>query len=249
MSEKLEKSSLVAGDRPRTRCASDPASGLASDPATRTIGLLCSEKETPFFQDFIAERDANARVLRITDGAALAKVVEETGGFVRLISFLSDFIVPSATLSKLRLTPYNIHPAPPRYPGAHPESFAVWEGAKTYGVTAHEMVAKVDAGAIVATTMFAIDGPRERLALADRAYAEAIKVFAVVAAHCAESDLPMARMDTRWGARKYYRRDFRALCLEPKGMSPIDRDRLKRACGPDFVPFEQQGQSDSRALA
>lgn len=65
-----------------------------------------------------------------------------------LLSFLSPRILPAACLEHPSV---NFHPAPPRYPGAGGASYALYEGAVTYGATAHIMTARVDAGPILMT--------------------------------------------------------------------------------------------------
>ena len=67
----------------------------------------------------------------------------------RLISMLTDVIVPENILSGLDGPAYNFHPGPPEYPGSHAASFAVYYDADGFGVTLHEMAAQVDSGPII----------------------------------------------------------------------------------------------------
>ena len=73
-----------------------------------------------------------------------------------LFSFLSPVIIPEFVLKKISIASINIHPALPKWPGVGAASFALFEGDKTYGVTAHEMLAKLDAGRIIRTIEFPI---------------------------------------------------------------------------------------------
>lgn len=208
---------------------------------TRRIILLNGGQEAEYFADFLEERNPSLEVTNVQTRQALEDAVAACNGRARLISFLTDIIVPKTVLEQLTLTPYNIHPGPPEYPGSHPESWAIWEGAETYGVTAHEMVSKVDAGAIVAVLRYPMpDNPR-RIALNDFTYAQALKVFAVVAAHCADSDDPMPRMQDRWGMKKRTKKDFAALCAPTLDIAPEALKTLEAACGPDLnYPRPQQ---------
>lgn len=70
-----------------------------------------------------------------------------------LISFLSDRILRGPALD---LPNVNFHPAPPEYPGRGGASRALYDGAASFGATAHRMVARVDAGAIYAVERFEI---------------------------------------------------------------------------------------------
>ncbi len=62
-----------------------------------------------------------------------------------VISFLSDKILRGKILE---LPNINFHPAPPKYPGRGGASYAIFNGDKEYGATAHQMTDKVDAGPI-----------------------------------------------------------------------------------------------------
>jgi methionyl-tRNA formyltransferase len=71
-----------------------------------------------------------------------------------VISFLNDCILRGPLL---RFRGVNFHPAPPEYPGRGGASRALYNGDATFGATAHRIVAKVDAGQIVAVDRFKID--------------------------------------------------------------------------------------------
>lgn len=75
-----------------------------------------------------------------------AKAREWQGDLI--VSYCSRWIVPQALLDNARLS-LNFHPAPPEYPGIGGLNWAIYEGDPTFGVTCHEMDAKVDAGRIL----------------------------------------------------------------------------------------------------
>src|SRR6185295_19884723 len=64
----------------------------------------------------------------------------------RLVSFTSGVIVSGGMLRQLGHGAYNFHPGPPQYPGWAPAHFALYDNARTFGATAHAMVARVDSG-------------------------------------------------------------------------------------------------------
>ncbi len=202
----------------------------------RSIILLTGEREVPFFKEFLWERDSSLNIMAAHTRSELIDAVDKTGGNARLISYVTDVIVPRHILSRLVLTPYNIHPGPPEFPGSHADSFAIWEGSNTYGVTAHEIAPLVDSGPIVAVCRFPMPALATRLELADLAYSKAVEVFAVVAAHCADCDDPMPRMlDEHWSNVKTTKAQFRDLCSSLSKVPTDALDRLQRACGPDLV--------------
>lgn len=158
----------------------------------------------------------------------------------RLISFLTQVIVPADILDSLHLTPYNIHPGPPEYPGSHPEAFAIWERSKTFGVTAHEIAVAVDSGPIVYIERFAMPEQPDLQELADLVFPVAVRVFAEVARFCAHSDASLPELAETWSTRKGTRRAFRELCRAGDAYFDQDYDRLQRACGVDLIESQKK---------
>lgn len=203
---------------------------------TRSIILLTSSREVPYFKDFLLARNSQLKIIAAHSREELAAAVNRTNGATRVISFVTDVIIPENILSRLTLTPYNIHPGPPEYPGSHADSFAIWEEAGAFGVTAHEIAPLVDSGPIVAVHRFPMPQSPERIALANLVYARAVEVFAVVAAHCAECDEPMPTMpEEYWSDVKRTRAQFKALCDRVSRVTGSDAERLRRACGPSVA--------------
>ncbi len=154
----------------------------------------------------------------------------------RLISFCSSVIIPGRILEALGPVPYNVHPASPDFPGSHPDAFAILAGVDMYGATAHEMVRKVDAGAIVDVELFPVIPSATAEILRDMAFVAAVSLYARLADHCAVSAEALPhRPDVTWGARKTTRQDYRDLCASPLPADPTARLRLERACGNDLV--------------
>ena len=88
------------------------------------------------------------------DSSVAQAIQDEPVDFI--LSFLSPVIVPQSVLSAAKIAALNFHPAPPRWPGVGSASFALYEGDKEFGVTAHLMSAKVDSGPILRTISFPI---------------------------------------------------------------------------------------------
>lgn len=70
-----------------------------------------------------------------------------------LISFLNERILPERLLSGPNI---NFHPGPHTHPGRGGASLAIYEGATSYGATAHRMASTVDSGEILLTAEFEI---------------------------------------------------------------------------------------------
>jgi len=73
-----------------------------------------------------------------------------------LFNFLSPVIIKESELRKVGKQAINFHPAPPDWPGVGGASLALYRGDKAYGATAHEMIARVDAGSILHVERFLI---------------------------------------------------------------------------------------------
>ncbi|MEL6316359.1 MAG: formyltransferase family protein [Pseudomonadota bacterium] len=201
----------------------------------RRIILFTRRAEAPDFVAWLREHAAETEVDWAEDLAELRRAVSGGAERTRLISYLSGDIVPADVLARLGLEPYNIHPGPPEYPGSHPDSFALYEGARRFGVTAHVMAERVDSGPIVCVERFQIPEGVGRLEFGDVVVEHASRVFARVALFCAAQDAPIARVTAKWSQRKRTKKEFAALCREPLGATDAEVRRRKRACGPSWT--------------
>ena len=73
-----------------------------------------------------------------------------------IISFRSYIIIPVDLIKRARLAAINFHPGPPERPGSGCVNFALYEGDKEYGCTAHLMEKKVDSGPILMAKRFPV---------------------------------------------------------------------------------------------
>ena len=201
----------------------------------RRILLLTNRRVAVDCVSYLQRCNSDLEVATAFDLEGLYAKVRGHEQYTRLISFLTDVIIPADVLNSLTLTPYNIHPGPPEYPGSHPEAFAIWDQADVFGVTAHEIEASVDSGAIVIVDRFPIPAKPDLQQLVDQVFPAAVNTFAKIATHCAHSDDDLRRLDERWGPKKGTRRAFRDLCQLGNSNYGDDFDRLKRACGPDLA--------------
>ncbi len=150
---------------------------------------------------------------------------------LRILSVGSDVIVPASILGRLSGPAYNLHPGPPTHPGIFPSVFALYGGVPRFGVTLHEMAASVDSGPIVAVDEFAIEPTWDRLALDAATFATLQRMMARLAPQIVDVTKPLPRIAQTWGARKYTRKDFDALCQLPEDTTPEEFARRYRAVG------------------
>lgn len=124
-----------------------------------------------------------------------------------LFNFLSPVIVPKKILERIRRSAINFHPAPPEWPGVGSASYALYEGEKTFGVTAHIMEEKVDRGRIIRVQRFPIRKNDFCDTLFNRALAKTLQLFTFVLNDLAtKNTLPTSRI--QWKRRARTRAEF-----------------------------------------
>lgn len=167
----------------------------------------------------IAEK-AGAQCLMVVGREEFLKAAS-TLKFDYLVSFATGIIVPEKTVDQFSGRAYNIHPASPEYPGNFPHHFAVFDGVKSYGATAHIMTARVDDGPIVDVELAPVDPdimPKELMQFAE---AKGCIIFERLVQKLVQG-IELEPLDLKWGEPKTNRRDFQALC----NISPLDTPEI-----------------------
>jgi methionyl-tRNA formyltransferase len=149
----------------------------------------------------------------------------------RLISLGSDIIVPADTLDLLPGPAYNFHPGPPEYPGIFPSVFALYEDAKKFGVTLHEMAPQIDSGPIVAVDEFGIQPEWDRLALDTTTFATLQNMLEKFAPQLVDVDSPLPTTSIPWGKPRRTCKEFEDLCVLPADVGEAEFVRRYRAVG------------------
>ena len=153
-----------------------------------------------------------------------------------LLAFLTNIIVPASVLSALEGRAINIHPGPPAYPGSDAGSWALLEGATVFGATAHRMVEKVDAGAIIATELFAMQADWTLEQLNEQAYVAAMTLVRRLIPRLVRPSIPLPVSGDTWTGRCRTSRDRRLLLETLPNLPATERDRIGRAF--DLSPSE-----------
>lgn len=166
------------------------------------IILLTGEVEAPHLSEMLNKHSPGLAVDAVTDWAGLQAAISGELGGTRLVSFLSDVIVPADVLEGLDGPAYNFHPGPPEYPGSFVAGFAIYDGAAAFGVTLHEMAPAVDSGAIVDVRRFPIPDGAKFLDVERTSYATALQMFVDYARYLATEDAPLPVTEEQWSARR-----------------------------------------------
>jgi methionyl-tRNA formyltransferase len=149
----------------------------------------------------------------------------------RLVAFVTPEIVPASILARLGYGAFNFHPGPPSYPGWAPAHFALYDQATEFGVTAHVMIEQVDAGPIIDVALFPIPAGISVLALEGLAYAHLAHLFWRLSKSLVTDPEPPPTRPIPWGATKYSRRAYRAICDIPLDISKHELDRRIKVFG------------------
>jgi len=149
----------------------------------------------------------------------------------RILSVGSSVILPPRVLATLGSPAYNLHPGPPSYPGIFPSVFALYEGARAFGVTLHEMAPTVDSGAICVVERFPIDARWDRLALDTHTLVVLMHVLERMAPQLADVHTPLRHSGDVWSGRRRTRKHFDALCQLPEDFTAVELAQRLRAVG------------------
>ncbi len=199
--------------------------------AISRIILLTGEVEAPHLSKMMREHNPALDICAVTAAAGLEEACANPTAGTRLVSFCSPVIVPGRWLTALPGPSYNFHPGPPERPGRYPPVFALYENAKQFGITVHEMLASVDSGPIVAAEWFDIPQDCDLPMLEELTLKHLVTVFHGLAPHLALKAEPLPRLPVPWRGRKTSKADCDALCAVTPDMDPAETNRRRRACG------------------
>jgi methionyl-tRNA formyltransferase len=152
-----------------------------------------------------------------------------------LFNFLAPVIYPGEILKKIRRSAINFHPAPPEWPGVGSASFALYEGDKEFGATAHLMTERVDAGEIVRVIRFPIFPEDSCDRLFERSLNYTLILFYEVLAEAYASGT-LGRSGETWKRKAGTRKQFENWMTLSPGDSPEEVARKVRALRHSRLP-------------
>lgn len=181
--------------------------------SARVILCLIQKQEAVFFAHLLGRHGA-PMCLHVDSAASIERAAMAYPGS-RLIAFSTDVIVPGSCIKRLQGNCLNFHLGPPERPGFRPAAFAARDRAHSYGVTFHQMIARVDAGPIHAVTRFDLSGSEPEEEISTRAYLSALDLAARLAPVLADPGGRFALTDEHWGAMRTTRRQYQAIFAAP----------------------------------
>jgi len=159
---------------------------------------------------------------------ALANTITRAQDTEFLFNVLSAVYIPTETLAHVSDLAINFHPGPPEWPGVGSASYAIYDGQLTFGVTAHLLTERFDAGAILRVRRFPILAEDTCETLFQRALARSVDLFDELSKEISEGEYP-GPSGERWARRAVTRVEFeRWMTLSPDA-SPQEVARKERA--------------------
>jgi methionyl-tRNA formyltransferase len=195
------------------------------------IILLAGAVERPVLRSLLLGHNPLLTVMAVETRGDLGALSSDQLRRARLIAFVTPEIVPASILAQLGYGAFNFHPGPPAYPGWAPSHFALYDQATEFGATAHVMVEQVDAGPIIDVSLFPIPADISVFGLEGLAYAHLAHLFWRMAKSLATDPEPPPTRPIQWGATKYSRRAYRAICDIPLDISKPELDRRIKVFG------------------
>ena len=202
-----------------------------------TIILLTGKAEWPFLRDVLKEQSPEIGVSWAPNGQEL----EYTCGGqdvskARLIAFCSSVIVRPEILALFQRQAYNFHPGPPSYPGVHPASFAIYEGAMRFGATAHIMTSEIDGGPLVGVDWFDISDGITRDGLEEQAFTRLFNLFTRLAPALVDIDNALPVLSEGWTGRRRTNIEFESLSQPLIPLGEEERRLRERALSISLEP-------------
>lgn len=190
----------------------------------RHVILLCNAKDADTLKSMIHAVAPDVSISVVTSDSDLETCSNIPSTEVMLLSFGTSVIISAHLLARFNAA-YNFHSASPDYPGRDPHHYAIYDGVRRYGATAHIMTEKVDAGTIVDVEWFDVPEGTGTIELLTLANSAAYRLFTRLVPRLISGEKPSPLPDVKWGNRKTHRKDLLELCYVP---ACIDREELQR---------------------
>lgn len=145
-----------------------------------------------------------------------------------IISFISSWVLPGPLLENARIAAINFHPGSPDYPGTGCTNFALYHGAKEYGVTCHYMKATVDTGDIIKVSRFPLQPSDTVYDVTMHCYDLIEQLFYEIMEKLGKGEeLPAS--GEKWTRKAYTRKELNELCEIKPDMPEEEIERRIRA--------------------
>ncbi len=130
-----------------------------------------------------------------------------------LISFKTSIKIPKNILEKFNGYAYNLHEAPPEYPGRDPHHFGLLDNEKSWGATFHRLSERIDEGEILDVERFKIKKSFYSEDLIENSYQHCLNFLRKYKVKLCNMNKIIAKKKFMWGKKKSTRKQFLDLCV------------------------------------
>ncbi len=176
-----------------------------------TLILLMKAMEADFFSDFLRRLAPQLNLVRADSVEDLERLLPAPTQGVRIMAFSTNVIVPPEILQRITYNAINFHPGPPEFPGYRPTGFALYKGARRYGVTAHYMTDRVDEGPIVGAERFPVAADAWLIDVVKEAYQRLARLALGLLPQLTQISRPVDTLTERWSPSKTTRAQYDAM--------------------------------------
>ena len=175
--------------------------------------ILFAQKSSPYFSDVeeIISSRHNIIAINPTDDLFEALLAKHgvTKDDVWVISAENPIVIKEPFLS---CNNFNIHRAPPWYPGWGGLVRALVDKQKRHGVVAHHMTASVDAGEILDEQMFDLDKDESFISLNEKTCEAGLVLLKKMCHRISVEKLPLvSKSNLQWSSEKMSMNDVKSL--------------------------------------
>lgn len=197
------------------------------------------QMEADFFADFAKRLAPSVRLQHVDSLDELEAAVPGPRPHTRLFAFSTGIIVPAHILERIKYNAINFHPGPPEYPGYRPTGFALYDGAREYGVTAHYMTDRVDEGPIIGVDRFPVAANAFLIDAVKEAYQRLAKLAVAKLPALLRVDEPIPPLDEQWAQKKTTKAQYDAMRRIPRDMAITEVKRRFRCFDGIFSPLDE----------
>jgi len=193
--------------------------------ALSNVILLTSRSYADYLITILIAENSTINVLHFVHPNQIDELPDEYLQSSRLISFGTRYYIQPKILARIGYGSYNFHPGSTLYPGWAPFLYAIYEGAKKYGVTVHEMTSKIDAGKIVSVVEFDIPPNTAPQKLVDITTSHMLIMFSNLSSLFVNQTDYLQWIDVEWQNKPNRKKDFIEIC---NISLDIEKEELKR---------------------
>jgi methionyl-tRNA formyltransferase len=158
-----------------------------------------------------------------------------------IISVQYHLILKAEHIAKAKILAFNLHMAPlPEYRGCNQFSFAIFNQAKVFGTTIHQLEAGIDNGKIIAERRFSLTNNMMVKDLYDKTFEESVLLFEENIENIIAEKInfvPQENLIAERGTNIYYRKDISKLKeINLGNIGPEIALKVKATSMPNFEP-------------